>query len=424
MKFYTKFKISVLLILTVMASSAYSKTEAPLTWTFEQVLQYTLASHPALLGKRSAQAAAQAEQDGAEWQRYPTLSIEASRRSANQNTKQLGGESGGLARLEQPLWSGGRITANINAAGSRFEAARAALEETKLELTLRVIVAYTEALRQKARQQHATTGAKEHEKLLAMIRRRVAQEVSSLIDQRLAEARQYQAANELLLATQGLSNALAQLSFLTGKPVAVVSAQGVNQMGALGMPVGLAEALTLATAWSPALQRLAYEEEAASADISFRRAAYLPQLSLRLESSLVPKSGSLGQTNDDRAVLVLQLQPGAGLSAWSGVDAALAKREAARRAREAAARDMRERVTLDWNEWVASRQHLENANKLRIINAEVFESYTRQYVAGRKTWLDVLNAVREATQTQLALEDVQTQTLASSLRLRALTRTL
>ena len=92
--------------------------------------------------------------------------------------------------------------------------------------------------------------------------------------------------------------------------------------------------------------------------------------------------------------------------------------------REAAERDMRERLTLDWNEWVGARLRLENANQARTMSAEVSESYARQYTAGRKTWIDVLNAVREATQSELAVGDAQAQMLAASLRLRALTGTL
>ena len=250
-----------------------------------------------------------------------------------------------------------------------------------------------------------------------MIRRRVTQEVSSLTDQRLAEARLYQAANDLSLATQGRNNALAQLSTLAGKPVEEVSGQGMTQMSALEIPVGLETALGQALAWSPAMRRLAYEEEAAIADIASKRSAYMPQLALRLEKSV-------GQVNDSRIMIVLQAQPGAGLSAASGVDAAIARREAARTAREGVERDVRERVTLDWNEWVAVRLRLDNALQSRAMSTEVFESYARQYVIGRKTWIDVLNAVREATQSQLALEDSQTQTLAVGLRLRALTGTL
>ncbi|MDD5388434.1 MAG: TolC family protein [Gallionellaceae bacterium] len=182
------------LVLLALPASA-----APLT--FDQALQAALSTHPLVRGKRSAQAAAKAEQEGAEWQRYPTPSIEA-------NT-QSGGGNASLLRLDQPLWTGGRITAGIDAAGSRFDAAGMAIDEARQELALRVIAASSEALRQQARQRFAQASVGEHEKLLAMIRRRVQQEVSPLADQRLAESRLYSTVNESSTATQALQNALA-----------------------------------------------------------------------------------------------------------------------------------------------------------------------------------------------------------------------
>jgi len=397
-----KFKALALTVLLLIAGSAQAQS----AWTFERVLQSALDSHPAIMGKRSGQAAARADQKGAEWLRYPTPSIEAA--------TQGGGKDSGLLRIEQPLWSGGRITAAIDAAGSRLSAADAALIETELDLTIKVITAYIEALRQKARQQHAQAGVAEHEKLLDMIRRRVQQEVSSLTDQRLAESRLYQAVNDLSQVTQAYNNALAQLAQLSGKPVADISEQEVS---ALGAPSSLDAALSQALGYSPTLRRLIYEEEAANADIDFKRSAYMPQLSLRLEKNT-------GQTQSSSAMLVLQAQPGAGFSALSGVDAAIARREAARMAREAAERSTNERVTLDWNEWVAARLRQENAAQSRTMSTDVFESYTRQYVIGRKSWIDVLNAVREATLAQFALEDARAQVIAASLRLRAQAGTL
>ena len=52
------------------------------------------------------------------------------------------------------------------------------------------------------------------------------------------------------------------------------------------------------------------------------------------------------------------------------------------------------------------------------MSTEVFESYSRQYIAGRKTWIDVLNAVRETTQADFAMADANAQTLAAGERLR------
>lgn len=381
-------------------------------WNFDQVMQAALTTHPLMLGRRSAQAAAKADREGAEWQRYPSPSLEAS--------SQSGGA--GLLRIDQPLWTGGRITAGIDAAGSRFDAAGAALGEARQELILKVIAATTEALRQQARQQHGVAGVKELEKLLAMIQRRVAQEVSPLADQRLAASRLYTTANELSATTQALNNALAQLSQLAGQPVMEFVAHGLSEVGA---PANLDAALVQALAHSPTLRRLAFEEEAANAEIAAKRSVYMPQLALRLESSAGQAlDNRAGRETDNRAMLVLLAQPGAGLSAKSGADAAVARREAARMARAAAERDTRERVTLDWNEWLAARLRLENANQARAMSTEVFESYARQYTAGRKTWIDVLNAVREATQSGLAADDARAQMLAASLRLRALTGTL
>ena len=371
--------------------------------TFEQALASTLSSHPVIQGKRSAQMAAQADRKGAEWLRYPTPSIEA--------TTQGGGNDNGLLRLDQPLWSGGRITAAIDAAGSRLSAADAAINESTLDLSLRVIAVYSEALRQQAKMQYAQAGVDEHEKLLGMIRRRVDSEVSSQTDQRLAESRLYQAINDLALTKQAYRNAIAQLGQLCGCAVDAISERGVSaQLDAQNLDDVLSEAL----AYSPALQRLKFEEEAADADIASKRSAYSPQLSLRLEKST-------GDVQTSRALLVLQAQPGAGLSAMSGVDAAIARRDAARMAREAAERDARDRATLDWNEWQSSRLRFENSMLSRSMSTLVFESYARQYAIGRKSWIEVLNAVREASLAEFSLEDARSQMVAASLRLRAQT---
>lgn len=381
------------------------------TWNFTQILQAALDSHPLVQGRRSAQAAAQSDREGADWQRFPTLSVEA-------NTLNSGI---GVLRLEQPLWTGGRITSGIDAASGRLDAAGAALDETSQELALRVIAGTTEALRQQVRQQHSLAGVKEHEKLLAMIQRRVKQEVSPLADQRLAESRLLAATNELSVITQAFNNALAQLSQLTGQPVTAITERGLSEAGA---PASLDTALPQVLAHSPTLRRLGYEEVTAEADIAAKRSVYMPQLALRLENNVNQSFDGRGQNSESRAMLVLSAHPGAGLSAQSGVSAAIARRDAARLAREAAERDIRERVALDWNELLAARLRLINALQARTMSIEVFESYARQYTTGRKTWIDVLNAVREATQSELAADDAYTQVLASSLRLRALSGTL
>ena len=394
----------VLLGFSLMLGAA--QLHAQQAWTFAQLLQSATDTHPLMLGKRSAQDVARAEKSGAEWARYPTPTLETYSRNINGST--------GVARLEQPIYSGGRITASIDAAGNRLDAAGASIEETRVDLRLRVIAATVEALRQKARLQFADASVTEHRKLLDMIGRRVKQEVSSAVDQSLAESRLYQAINDQSSIAQAYRNALTQLGQLAGRPVADLSAQGVSEQGT---PNDVETARQLAKEYSPVLKRLGFEEAAANSDISVRRAAMFPQLAVRLERAM----GTIGES---RALFVLQAQPGAGLSAQSGVEAALGRRESSRQAREAALRDIDERIDVDWNELQAARLRLANSEQAREMSGQVFASYTRQYVIGRKSWLDVLNAVREATQADFAVEDARAQALGASLRLRTQTGTL
>lgn len=383
------------------------------TSSFEQLAKQALATHPAIQAKLSSSAAARAELAGASWQRYPTPSVELNSDNNSARTS--------LFRLQQPLWAGGRIDAGIDAADSRHRASDIAILETKQEIVLRVIAAYVEALRQQARQETVAQGVQHHERLLGLITRRVEHDASPRVDQELARSRLYQASNDLSSVTQALANALTQLSQLSGMPVRRVDPLDVDKL--LGQ--SKESLLEQAIAWSPTLRRIGFEEEAAQAEVELKRASYMPQVSLRYEyaQTSAPLNG-VPAYSASRVMLVVEAQTGAGLSALTGVDAAIARRDAARQQRDTALRDLQERISMDWDELLAARTRLENATLASRGSKEVFESYTRQFTAGRKTWLDVLNTVRESTQSDVAGTDASAQAAAAALRLSLATGNL
>jgi adhesin transport system outer membrane protein len=399
----------VAIALVLASASAMAQTSS-----FEQIAKQALATHPAILSKLSSSAAAKADLEGASWQRYPTPTLEANNDDNNTRTT--------LLRVQQPLWAGGRIDAGIDAAQSRHLASETAIQETKQEIILKIIAAYVEALRQQARQETLAQGVQQHERLLGLITRRVEHDASPSVDQELAQSRLYQASNDLSSVTQALANALTQLSQLSGIPVRKVGALDVDSLPGEQSRESMLEQ---AIAWSPTLRRLSFEAEAAQADVEVKRASYKPQLSLRYENSYAsaPLNGVPAYTTS-RLLLVVEAQTGAGLSALSGVDAAIGRQDAARQQRETALRDLRERISMDWDELQAARIRLENATLASRSSKEVYESYTRQYTAGRKTWLDVLNTVRESTQSDVAAMDASAQAVGALLRLRLMTGNL
>lgn len=391
---------AVLLVLVAVVPTGATVAATPAQgWRFEQALATALATHPAVLGKQASVEAAGAELDEARWQRFPSPSFETNQYASGGLTNVL--------RVDQPVWTGGRISAGISGAERRVEAAGASVLEMRQDISLRVIAAWTDACRHEARLTHARTAVQEHERLLALISRRVDNEVSPPVDRDFAQSRLLQARNDLATVTQARNAALAQLSQLVGEPIDLAAQLPAVEPGAAARELLLERAVDHA----PALQRLRAEEGAAEADVSQRRASLMPRVGVRLERTTGPLA-------DSRALLVVSVQPGAGLAANSAVHAARSRRDAARLARDAAQRDLQAQVTLDWDDWQFAQQRLQTAQQARAVSAEVFESYTRQYTTGRKTWIDVLNAVREVTQADFQRADAQAQVVAAALRLR------
>src|SRR5688572_13894549 len=73
-------------------------------WSYAELLKQSLQSHPSIQARRSSATAAQFDVDAAEWQRFPTPTVESlSRSSSTPNVPN------GRLRVQQPLWTGGRI---------------------------------------------------------------------------------------------------------------------------------------------------------------------------------------------------------------------------------------------------------------------------------------------------------------------------
>jgi len=114
----------------------------------------------------------------------------------------------------------------------------------------------------------------------------------------------------------------------------------------------------------------------------------------------------------------------ASLSARGNVEAANARQLSALYGREAVLRDVRERIFTGLNELAATRISYRNAALDRIVPTEVFNYCTRLCTTGRKNWIDVLNAIREATLSVPTIADAGSQIMGAAPRPRLLTGNL
>lgn len=367
----------------------------------------SLSQNPQVLAGLAELAALNSDLSAAKWQRFPNLSAEILATTGGSNAADVDGLAVNLA-LEQPIWTAGRINNSIEAARTSRNIGRTALREVRFDILLAITNAYYEALLAFERVDALETGLEEMRLLAQSIERRVAQEVSPASDLRLARSRLTQLEVEITSARELGDNAMLRLEELVGGPVPRPVFPNADLTPTLpAEEIGLQEAMSC----SPRLERLRGEIDLADAQRRVTRSGLFPQLLVQL---------SQNELTGARAALALRWQTGNGLSQLAATESAKARVERAIALLGQADQEMRR---LSSTEYVALRssQRREEAGLMALDAAtELLASYRRQFVAGRRSWLDVMNAAREKTFAAVSHRDARVNVAGSATRILAL----
>jgi adhesin transport system outer membrane protein len=385
----------------------------PRALTLAQAYRLALAQHPSVRARAGGVRVAEQELEAAQWLRYPSASVDAGAALAQGGGDGGGQRQGATLRVQQPLWDAGLTDARIGSAGLRRELARAEQAEAEQALLLRTSQAYVEQLRQHRRVEVAQLNLAEHQRLVDLMQRRAEQKVSSMADLALARSRWQQAQTEALAAAAGLQRSAVALEALIGRGLADAGLEAVPG----GPAPELAAALEAAQRSAPTLARLRQEAAIARSEARGSEAATRPQVVLRYEHRL----GSAVADVRGRLSLALEYQPGAGLSAWASARAAAQRIGVADEAVETARVELAQQLG-------DVHAELQSAAGQRAAAAEVagsarglVDSFLRQFTAGRKSWLEVLNTQREAATAATALIDIEAAQALAAQRLDILT---
>ena len=364
-------------------------------------------THPVVDAAESEASALEAELRGARWLRYPSLSVET---LAATKGSSFADEDGIAlnAVVEQPIWAGGRIGGEIDRARASLRVGNDRVDEAERDIVLRVTAAYYDYVLAAERYDVLSTSLEEHNELLAAIGRRVDQQVSPLADLTLGRSRTAQVELDLAQTEESRNSALLRLELLTGgadiEPV--LPPPGVSST----LPpedVALAEAL----ACSPSLHALTNRIDLAEAQADIARSQLWPQVLLQL---------SQNEITGARAALVLRAQLGNGLSQFSAIDASDARIQRALADFAETERTLREQLRRDYVLVRASEARIESGVVAADAAADIVASYQRQFIAGRRSWLDVMNATREGANARLSESDARVTAAAATARILAL----
>lgn len=346
-----------------------------------------------------------AQRRAARWQRFPSLSVEG---LAVTQGNQIGAQNGLAANviLEQPLYTFGRVNGTIDAATAALEASQYAVTETQVELALRTVTAYFDLALTTKREEILKESLGQHKDLADTISNRVSQEVSPQADLELALSRVAQIEQDLAAVGGARRTSYARLLELIGN--ADIDLGGVPQLSPGLVPPDEEQLVQSALQCSPRIKGLKATQKQLEAQRRVARSRLFPQLL---------GQASTNEITGARVGVTLRVQTGNGLSQFAAIDAAAADISSVEYESFAAERDIREQVRSDFVTFEAGRDRLLASIRATRSTKLVTESYKRQFIAGRRTWLDVMNAVREAMSASLTESEAEIGALAAYSRL-------
>jgi adhesin transport system outer membrane protein len=401
--------ISILTVAPVAVKAQEQKNADPQKDGLSVALRLAVTQHPSVKSKLSDLRSLGYDIESAQARRYPTFSLQGS--TNNDVQSQV------IARLQQPLWVGGRIDGGIKLTEAKHNSSIASLLQLRRQLIEQTAAVYASLQGARQRLKTADLNVAEHEKLNSLISRRQIGSIASEADVRLAGARLIQANAQREQIKALVVKYQNDLHALTQQPVGGAIPVDTQLLSALDKETTLAR---LDKKAATVLQKQV-DIEVARANSELTTSDMMPSLYARVDQDIVNanKNGSIPLDTRFSAVLEGNLEAG-GFVGWKRLKSADAKVAAAQLDVETARNDVR-RTAQSLLADRAMYQRVQRSNEQLVKSLEdTQESFMRQYDAGRKTWVDVLNNQRELSDARQELEQTKSSLLETGLRLSAM----
>lgn len=379
----------------------------------QTLIRDTLSTHPLLAAQRAATVASGFEADTARRQFLPTPSISVEQTVYENDLPGNNPDAlSAVVRFDWLVYTGGRLTAQLDKAKSRESLAEAEWSQSRLELSTRVVEAWSGWVGSQLKVQAHVDSVQQHQRLLAMVQRRSEQGYSAVADVDFARLRLQSVESDLQTANAQLRINVAQMKIVSGK----------SQLDELSLPYELnmigdsldwakrndEHLLDKAISKSPSIVRSNALLRGSQAEVSIAKSKDWPVLTLSAEKRFGGVE-IVDRLRDDRsrAFLGISTQFGAGFSHHTEQKQLIAQVESNKQLGLAEKQSISEQVAVDREGLLGAWQKIESLSVALASSERVLASWERQFLEGRKQWQDLMNAAREKLQLQTQLADAQ-----------------
>ena len=314
----------------------------------EDLVGLAISTHPGVSAKRANFYAMQAEEQTARWQYFPTPAFS----NRTYEKADMLNRTGTMSfSLQQPIWTGGRLSAGLEKASSQTRSAYISIIETQHEVAVNITAVYQSWLQATGRVEALSQSVLFHEDQVESMKRRFAGGVSPEVDLTLVKARLMQAQSDLAASQSDQRDALSKLSQLVGR--SLTSEEIDLPTDDVADPPALENLVKKADAIYPVLRRIEADIDAAQSDVELKRASLWPTVNLRVESNRYTQLTAPKSLTDNLIMLTIEHNIGAGFSVMSAIDASTARLIGLRETHESARRDMINRIYNDHEDYTS-----------------------------------------------------------------------
>ena len=334
-------------------------------------------------------------------------------------------EDGMVSQLQirQSLWTGGKLTANVNQAIFDDKAATEYVYEQQNQVAKTTIEAWQSYITAVSKQSVYYDNLQLLAEFESMMQRRVDQGVSARIELDLVTNRILQEQNAYQGAVEQQRIAIARLEQIAGRRITAAELPTPNLSEIVNRAKGYSKdfekmAFDQASFYNPTVVKEYYRVEAAKQGVKSIQSSRYPTLYAQYAYDYYYDDQNNDNDNGSGFSVGLSYDPGAGLSNLALAKASESRVNSLVQSKEASRRLVLETIQTQYQQF-ASAQDQERSLIAAVAGAQiVVSSYRRQFIAGRKSWLEVLNAVREHSQYEIQLVESRTAIIAAYYKLQ------
>jgi len=155
------------------------------------------------------------------------------------------------------------------------------------------------------------------------------------------------------------------------------------------------------------LRKIDAQRKALTEEVREKKSEWMPELFVRMERQEYRGDGTAALGINNRIFFGFASRFGAGLSNFTAVESLEKRQESIRFEYETARRALSEVVQMDIEQLLALESRIPLLNSALESARQTLEAWDRQFLAGRRSWVDVMNAAREEAQAEIEVQDAQ-----------------